>query len=194
MARARLGAALALAGLACLPACRKAPPPQSAAAAQAAKAGSSLDLNGFHARASHLGALVWEAEAAQARVFRAEQRARGTDVTMTYFSRGRKVSVARADHADLNLQDYDMDAQGHVVVRGTNGVVLETEKLHWDNTLQRATSQSRVRLTRGGTVLTGLGFSADKDMHDVRVLADVQAEAASVQRLREDAKSWKPVQ
>jgi hypothetical protein len=49
-----------------------------------------------------------------------------------------------------------------------------------------------VRLTRGGTVLTGLGFSADKDMHDVRVLDDVQAEASSVQRLREDAKSWKP--
>ncbi|HTB33297.1 MAG TPA: LPS export ABC transporter periplasmic protein LptC [bacterium] len=189
MARFRL--TLALAGLALLPACRKAPPPQSAAAAEAAKAGSSLDLNGFHARASHLGALVWEAEAAQARVFRAEQRARGTDVTMTYFSHGRKVSVARADHADLNLQDYDMDAQGHVVVRGTNGVLLETEKLHWDNTQQRATSQSRVRLTRGGTVLTGLGFSADKDMHDVRVLADVQAEAASVQGLREDAKTWK---
>jgi LPS export ABC transporter protein LptC len=185
-------AALALGVLALLPACRRAPAPQSAAAAVAAKAGSSLDLNGFHARASHLGALVWEAEAAQARVFRAEQRARGTDVTMTYFSHGRKVSVARADHADLNLQDDDMDAQGHVVVRGTNGVVLETEKLHWDNQLQRATSQSRVRLTRGGTVLTGLGFSADKEMRDVRVLADVQAEATSVQSLRRDAKSWKP--
>jgi LPS export ABC transporter protein LptC len=189
--RARI---LALAALALLPACRRAPPAPSAAAAQAAKAGSSLDLNGFHARASHLGALVWEAEAAQARVFRAEQRARGTDVTMTYFSHGRKVSVARADHADLNLLDYDMDAQGHVVVRGTNGVLLETEKLHWDNTLQRATSQSRVRLTRGGTVLTGLGFSADKDMHNVQVLADVQAEASSVQRLRKDARSWKAAQ
>ncbi|HXC64224.1 MAG TPA: hypothetical protein VNZ67_07685, partial [bacterium] len=57
---------------------------------------------------------------------------------------------------------------------------------------QRATSQARVRLTRGGTVLTGLGFSADKDLHDVRVLADVQAEAVSVESLRQDAKSWKP--
>jgi|GEM_PF-2045468 LPS export ABC transporter protein LptC len=183
---------LGLAALALLPACRRAPAPQSAAAVEASKAGSSLDLNGFHARASHLGAVVWEAEAAQARVFRSEQRARGTDVTITYFSHGRKVSVARADHADLNLQDNDMDAQGHVVVHGTNGVVLETEKLHWDNALQRATSQARVRLTRGGTVLTGQGFSADKDMHDVRVLNDVQAEAASVEGLRRDAKTWKP--
>ena len=183
---------LAVALLAPLASCRRAPAPPSAAAAEASKAGSSLDLNGFHARASHLGALVWEAEAAQARVFRSEQRARGTDVTITYFSHGRKVSVARADHADLNLQDYDMDAQGHVVVHGTNGVLLETERLHWDNQLQQATSQSRVRLTRGGTVLTGLGFSADKDMHDVRVLADVQAEAASVESLRRDVKTWKP--
>jgi LPS export ABC transporter protein LptC len=189
MRRPFMGLALALA---LLQACRRAPAPQSAAAAGASKAGSSLDLNGFHARASHLGALVWEAEAAQARVFRSEQRARGTDVTITYFSRGKKVSVARADHADLNLQDNDVDAQGHVVVHGTNGVLLETEKLHWDNTQQRATSQARVRLTRGGTVLTGLGFSADKDLHDVRVLADVQAEAVSVESLRQDAKSWKP--
>lgn len=183
----RRAALLGLLALGLLPACRKAPPPQSPAAD---KASPSLGLIGFRVKASHEGELVWQAQAVRAKVYRQDQRAEAEDVTITYYSRGRRVSTARADRARMDLKDYNVDAEGDVVVNGANGVKLETPRLRWDNRSQRATSSARVRLTRGATVLTGTGFTADKELHDVRVLADVQAEAASVRRLKEDAQSW----
>ena len=59
-------------GLALLAGCRKAPslPPP----ADPAKAPSFI-FQGFEARASHLGAKVWEAQAAKARVFRRGEEA-----------------------------------------------------------------------------------------------------------------------
>jgi LPS export ABC transporter protein LptC len=166
--------------------CRKAPPPQD----PSAKAAPSLDLNGFHVRASHEGQLLWEARAVRARVFRQDQRAEAEDVTIVYYNHGRRVSTARADRARMDLKDYDVDAEGNVKLDGDNGVRLETPRLRWDNQAQRVSSASAVRLIRGGTVLTGVGFTADKDLHDVRVLNNVQAEAVSVRRLKEDAQSW----
>jgi len=169
--------------------CRKAPPPQDPAVGKAAP---SLGLNGFRVKASHLGQLLWEAKAVRAQVYRQDQRAEAENVTMTYYNQGRRVSTARADRARMDLKDYNVDAEGNVVVNGTNGVQLETPRLRWDNQTQIASSSAHVRLTRGSTVLTGEGFTADKSLHDVRVLANVQAEAASVRRLKEDAQTWRP--
>ena len=185
------GRRLALLALvaALLAGCRKAPPPEDPLAEKAAP---SLGLNGFRVRASHQGQLLWEAKAVRAQVYRQSQRAEAEDVTITYYSHGRRVSTARADRARMDLKDYDVDAEGNVKVNGTNGVQLETPRLRWDNKAQRASSSAHVRLTRGATVLTGEGFTADKDLHDVQVLADVQAEAQSVRRLKEDAQTWRP--
>lgn len=170
-----------------LGACRRAsgPDPQAAGADK-----PSLMFQGFEARASHRGQLVWEAKAARAKVYRQGEEAMAEDVTMDYFVGGRRVSTGRADRATMDLKAYDMVAEGGVVVRGNNGVVLKTSRLVWDNKRQRASSTARVRLERGATVLTGRGFSADRELRDVRILEDVQAEASSVQDLRKEAESW----
>ena len=182
-------ACLAVLALGLLAGCRKPPPPEDPALERSEP---SLDLNGFRVQASHEGQLLWEAKALHAQVYRQEQRAVAEDVTIVYYSHGRRVSTARADQARMDLKDYDVDAQGDVKVDGTNGVHLETPRLFWDNQAQRASSDAHVRLTRGSTVLTGVGFTADKDLHNVQVLSDVQAEASSVQRLKEDARTWRP--
>lgn len=182
----RLPLLLALAAVALLGACRRAPEPAAASGADK----PSLTFQGFEARASHRGQLVWEAKAVSAEVYRQGEKAMAKDVTMEYFVNGRRVSTGRADRASMDLKLYDMDAEGNVVVHGANGVVLETPRLTWDNKRQRASSTAHVRLTRGGTVLTGKGFSADRSLGDVRILEDVQAEAVSVQQLRKEALKW----
>jgi len=170
-----------------LGACRKVPVENGNSGAEK----PSFLFQGFAARASHEGALVWEARAVRARVFDKEQRALGEDVTLLYFQHGKQVSTAHAKSAKMDLKRYDVDAEGDVEVHGMNGVILQTQRLKWDNKAQRASSSARVRVIRGGAVLTGKGFTADRDLHDVQILQDVQAEAVSVQQLRKEAGQWR---
>lgn len=172
--------------LALSPACRRAPQGEAAAGNEK----PSLLFQGFGARASHQGELVWEARAVRARVFDAEQRAQAEEVEITYYVDGKAVSKARAKKARMDLGRYDVDAEGDVVLHGSNGVVLTTPRLKWDNRRQLATSSARVRVVRGGAVLTGRGFSADRALRDVRIFEDVQAEAVSVEQLRKEAVPW----
>lgn len=182
--RLRLTVGLAL--LACGVACRKVPNGLTGGGPEK----PSFLFQGFAARASHEGALVWEARALRARVFDKDQRAFGEEVTIIYYQHGRPVSTAKAKTAKMDLKRYDVEAEGDVEVHGNNGVVLTTQRLRWDNKAQRASSSARVRVVRGGAVLTGKGFTADRDLHDVQILEDVQAEAASVEQLRKEAGSW----
>jgi LPS export ABC transporter protein LptC len=162
----------------------------AAAAAGGGKEKPSLIFKGFSARASHSGEIVWEAQAAHAVVNHEGVQADAEDVTMLYYSRGRQVSHGRANHAVIDLRTYDLKADGAVEVRSSEGVILRTPHLDWDNRQQRISSSSRVEILKGRTRLTGRGFRGDRDLRDVRVLSEVQAEALSVEALREDSKSW----
>lgn len=190
----RLGLVLGLALLAALPACRRAPSapaPLSPADKEKEKEKASSLFQGFAVKASHRGELVWEAQAARAKVVQKGARALGEDVTMVYYAKGKVVSRARADRATIDLKEYGVEAEGAVEVRASNGIILQTTRLSWDNRQQRASSTARVRVIRGTTLLKGRGFSADRDLHDVRILDDVQAEALSVQQLRDESRSWR---
>lgn len=180
---------LLIAALVLLGACEKMPVAAGKAEGEAA---ANLSFRGFKVRASHEGVLVWEAEAVSAKVFQEAHRAAAQQVAMTYYQDGKPVSWAEADRADIDLQSYGVKARGNVKVRGSNGVVLTTTQLDWDNAAQIATSQAKVRVQRKGTVLTGWGMRADRALQDVRILRDVQAEAASVQELRESGAGVKP--
>ena len=74
----------------------------------------------------------------------------------------------RVDDKRKNLQAY-----GRVVLRTTEGVVLETETLHWDNTRGVVWSNDFVTVTRGKEVLTGYGLESDPNLTDVRVKSRV---------------------
>jgi LPS export ABC transporter protein LptC len=181
-----------LLALFCLPlACERPPAARSAKDSKKEKQEPSLLFQGFSARASHDGELVWEAQADRARVDHTGQKAHGEVVTVVYFRHGRVVSHARADEADIDLRDYNIDADGAVEVHSSDGVVLRTPHLYWDNRLQKISSASPVKVIRGHTVLTGRGFVGDRDLDDVRILHDVQAEAVSVEDLREESKTWR---
>jgi len=172
-------------------ACSPAPESQLPVRDAKEKEKPSLIFQGFAARASHAGELLWEAQADRARVNHQGQRAHAEAVTVVYYSHGRVVSRAKADRAEIDLKNYDIAADGSVEVRSSHGVILYTPHLDWDNRRQRISSGSKVRVVRGHMVVTGRGFEGDRDLHDVRILNDVQAEAASVEDLREEAKTWK---
>ncbi len=162
------------------------------AVSEAKEAEPSLFFEGFRARGTEGGATLWQAQAVRARVFQGDQKAFGEDVTIIYFQNGRRVSTATALRAEIDMAGYDFKASGQVVVKGANGVVLRTEYLRWDHKRQRAVSDSKVRVERKDTVLTGEGLIADRTLEDVQVLRNVQVEATSVQSLRELGEGARP--
>jgi LPS export ABC transporter protein LptC len=144
----------------------------------------SLIFEGFKARGSFKGIKQWEAVATRARVYNSTQSASAEEVAITYFQAGKPVSHARADHADIDLKNYDIVADGNVLVRAQNGVLLSTDKLSWDNATQEVHTHSAVKVWRGHSVLTGRGLIADRRLEKVEVQEDVKVEAANVQELR----------
>lgn len=144
----------------------------------------SLVFEGFKARGTFKGVKQWEALATRARVYQGSQIAKADDVEITYFQSGRPVSHASAKHADIDLKEYDLEAEGEVLVKAQNGVLLATERLSWDNGKQEVRTKARVKVWRGNSVLTGRGLVADRRLEKVEVQEDVKIEAASVEELR----------
>jgi LPS export ABC transporter protein LptC len=69
----------------------------------------------------------------------------------------------------------DMLAYGNVVVTSVDGDVLETDSLLWDNTQKKILSNSFVKLTRQGDVITGYGLECKEDLGTVDIKRDVKA-------------------
>ena len=68
-----------------------------------------------------------------------------------------------------------MLAYGNVIVRSTNGDVLETDSLMWVNTQDKIISKSFVKLTQGRNVITGFGLECDPTLNSVDILRNVRA-------------------
>lgn len=144
----------------------------------------SLIFDGFRARGSYKGVTQWEALASRAQVYNSSQTAKADEVEITYFQGAKVVSKARADHADIDLKNYDIIAVGNVLVHGQNGVILATDKLDWDNGSQQVSTKSWVKVWRGHSVLTGRGLVADRRLEHVEVQEDVKVDAANLKELR----------
>lgn len=148
---------------------------------------ASISFDGFKARGTRLGKLIWEAEARTAQVYAQRKAARAQEVRIRYLQDGRLASLATAREAELGTESHDIQAWGDVVVRSQNGVVLYAQRLNWDNRRQRLSSDGPVKVVRKDSVLTGRGLVADRDLQDVTVREDVSISAPSVNSLREQA-------
>ena len=76
-------------------------------------------------------------------------------------------STLTADRGTVNTTSNDMVAQGHVLVVSKDGAKLETNLLRWDNARQKIMSDDSVCITRGKTVMTGIGLESDPSLEHV---------------------------
>ena len=80
----------------------------------------------------------------------------------------------------------DMLAYGNVVVVSIDGDVLETDSLRYVNVEDQIVSDSRVKITRGRNVTTGIGLRCDHKLNSVEILRDVEAVIVDDQPLEEE--------
>ena len=131
------------------------------------------------------GKTEWTLFSKQAATFSARDLVTARTVRIDFFGAdGRKSSELIAREGELYQRTRDMIARGNVVLLTTEGWRMNTEELHFSNSLRRITSNKLVRVEKEGSVLEGVGFESDPNLvhfefqHQVR--ATVRPGAALV--------------
>jgi LPS export ABC transporter protein LptC len=80
-----------------------------------------------------------------------------------------------AKNGEYSLVTHDLLAYGDVVATTTKGEILETDSLRYLNEVDKIVSDSFVKLTREGDVVTGIGLECDHTLESVDIKKDVRA-------------------
>jgi LPS export ABC transporter protein LptC len=114
-----------------------------------------------------VGATRWVLHADTAAVFREKRRVEAERVQIEFFEDEKLVSTLTARRGILLQATDDLEARGNVLVRSTEGALLETEVLFWNHQDALIHTDEFVKITKGGSVLTGVGFEADPALEKV---------------------------
>jgi LPS export ABC transporter protein LptC len=83
--------------------------------------------------------------------------------------RGLHSSVLTSHTGKVDENTNDLEADGNVVVVSDSGVVVETEKLLWDNRRQLIHSDEFVKITSPKETLQGHGFESDQNLKNYKI-------------------------
>jgi len=92
-----------------------------------------------------------------------------------YDEMGNLQTTLTAKNGEYSLATHDMLAYGDVVVVTTKNEILETDSLRYLNETDKIVSDSFVKLTRDGDVVTGIGMECDHTLNSVDIKKDVRA-------------------
>ncbi|MBK8126535.1 MAG: LPS export ABC transporter periplasmic protein LptC [Elusimicrobia bacterium] len=115
------------------------------------------------------GSLAWSLTAPEARVFDGPQRADLDRPEVRFFADEKPGSVVTAAHGEMNTRSRDMVAGGGVVIVSTEGARLETPWMRYDSQKDLLFSTAAVVITRGRSVVRGVGWSARPDFSEMEV-------------------------
>ncbi len=97
-----------------------------------------------------------------------------------YTSTGARDGVMTADRARYEVNSQTMEALGNVVVVSVDGRRLLTPQLRFDRTINQISSDSAFTATGPDRHLSGIGFTSDPGMNNLRVKQSPRGSAGSV--------------
>ena len=143
-------------------------------------------ITDFDITETSMGKKDWNMRAQKAFLYDKRNVLEAQAVEITFFGEEGEIrSVLKADFGRLNRASDDMEARGHVVITGSDGVVLETESVKWLSDTRKIVSDDSVRVIRDDDVLTGWGFRGDPDLGSFSILSDMKARIRARQDIKE---------
>jgi LPS export ABC transporter protein LptC len=82
---------------------------------------------------------------------------------------GRHSSVLTSQTGKVDENTNNLEAIGNVVVVSDSGVVVQTERLFWNNTTQKIHSDAFVTITSPKEKLQGHGFESDQNLRNYTI-------------------------
>jgi len=134
-------------------------------------------LEKFSMVETQAGKKQWELEAARAILQESEKRTKMEKIKLKFYKEEVLASVLIAEKGDINTETGDMEATGNVVFTSeSEKVKIETDKLNWDNKSRKIVTDSFVKETRPGGIVTGYGLEADPDLSRSVIKREVKAQ------------------
>ncbi len=134
----------------------------------------------FRMVSTRAGETEWEFEARTAQIYEKKHAARAQDIKVIYWQKGRVVSTLTARHGFLKTDNKDIRAEENVVMVSEEGTTLRTERLDWDQKAGLIKTDLPVAVERAQDILTGIGLEADRELKNIKILADVKIKVRSV--------------
>jgi LPS export ABC transporter protein LptC len=134
-------------------------------------------LEKFSMVETQAGKKQWELEAARALLRESEKRTKLEKLKLKFYKEEIIASVLIAEKGDINTETGDMEATGNVVFTSeSEKVKVETDKLNWDNKRKKIVTDSFVKETREGSIITGYGLEAEPDLSHSIIKREVKAQ------------------
>ncbi len=96
-------------------------------------------------------------------------------LTVTFFDEmGEETSVLKAQEGQVDRKRRHLVARCNVTVRSSEGYLLETEVLEWDNERKKILTDEPVRIVQGQNVYTGIGLVSDPGLEKFEILRDFE--------------------
>lgn len=137
---------------------------------------SSESMEGFTARRTRAGRLLWE--------IKGKKMVRGDNISVSdasgFFYGERGKMFLKSDRASFMEDGSQLELEGNVYFRDEAAKTeIYMDDLRWDESQALYITDNRVRQVSEEAVVTGSGLRADKDLHRVEIL---NPEAVSVSR------------
>jgi len=128
-----------------------------------------VTMKGLKLTQTSEGKLAFQIDADEANIYQNESLIKFYKVKAKYFSLGKEVSSLISDEGLLNTTTNDVQASGHVLLKSSEGSILETEQLNWVNKGGGVYTDKAVKVTKGGNIMTGIGLKTDMALEDIKI-------------------------
>jgi len=101
----------------------------------------------------------WQLDAEYGEIFEEQKKTVMRKVTIRINEKTRDWTVS-GDEGEMARDTRDVELRGNVVVVSSDGMRMETNRLHWTAKDQRAWTNDPVTISRSGVVVRGQGFES----------------------------------
>jgi LPS export ABC transporter protein LptC len=134
-------------------------------------------MEGFKMKSTDKGKVRWEITARAAQIFELKKKAYAQSVIMVHYDEMDKKTFLYGDRAEINTDTNFMIITGNVKAVSSEGAIIQTQKLFWDDKLKKMYTDDEVTITRQGSVLKGIGFESDAGFKNVEIKRRVRLKA-----------------
>jgi LPS export ABC transporter protein LptC len=138
-------------------------------------------IEGFKLMSTDKGKKEWEIEGRNAQVFEMKKKIFVQNFKMKTFEQNGAFSTTTGKRAEIQTDTNFMEVNDNVRYTASNGMVLKTEKLFWDNEQKKIYTDEQVIIIKGQSVLKGIGFESDASMQNMIIKKQVRLTARDMQ-------------
>lgn len=132
----------------------------------------------------HRGELTTEIRADRILKFESIDSTMGYQLDIDFLdSAGRVTSNLVSDSGVIRETSNHLQAYGHVVVNTSDSLKLETDFLTWNPEINKIQTDAFVKFTRDGSVFTGWGMEANRDLSRLRILNQISSNEMDLEKL-----------